>query len=535
MKRTKRFRTGMRPLARTLTLLTLWVSLLVLPVVPAPARAPGSALNNSTRAATVAPHISAASGHAEGPTEVLVILRGQAQLPALHAHGDKTTRGRIITGLLRQHAVRTQAPLRAWLDAQGVSYRAFYIVNALLVEADGPLLDEIAARPEIAAITTNPAVAAPLAVQELERADPERLLVPAEVPWGVARIGAPAVWAWGYHGEGIVVAGQDTGYEWDHPALKARYRGWNGAEVDHDYNWHDAIRQAGGNCLPDSPVPCDDHGHGTHTMGTIVGQSPGAAPIGVAPGAQWIGCRNMHLGIGTPATYAECFEFFLAPYPVGGTPLQGDPGRAPDVINNSWSCPPSEGCDPFHIAFLEQVVDTVRAAGIMVIASAGNSGPSCDTVIHPPAIYAASTTIGATDSDDMLASFSSRGLAPGPQKPDLSAPGVGVYSSQLNGHYGYSSGTSMAAPHVTGAAALLWSARPDLRGQVGTTEWLLKITAAPRTSSQCGDAPNAVPNQVFGWGRLDALAAVQAGLEGLPTRMYFPFLIREVDKVHSIP
>jgi serine protease AprX len=337
----------------------------------------------------------------------------------------------------------------------------------------------------------------------------------------------------GYNGEGIVIAGQDTGYEWDHPALKAQYRGWDGATVNHDYNWHDAIHTAGGACPASSPEPCDDHGHGTHTMGTIVGLAPGDPPIGVAPGAQWIGCRNMLDGVGTPASYAECFEFFLAPYPVGGSPLQGDPRLAPDVINNSWSCPPSEGCVDEHIAFLDRFVEAVRAAGIMVVASAGNSGPACDTVIHPPAIYNASTTVGATDSEERIASFSSRGGPSEPQKPLLSAPGVSVYSSIRNGGYGISSGTSMAAPHVTGAAALLWSARPDLRGRVSTTEWLLSTTAAPRTSTQCDDAADAIPNHVFGWGRLDALAAVQAGLKGLPIRSYFPLLIREADRVHS--
>ena len=503
--------------------LTLLVPAPPVPVHAAPRTAP-PAIAPAARAA-IATHSS---------VEVLVILQAQAKLPTLPAYADKATRGRIIVRVLQTYAKHTQAPLRDWLESQAVSYRAFYIVNALLIEADGPLLDELAARPEIAAITTNPAVVAPLAIPEPEPAAGS-LLVPAQPPWGIEHIGAPKVWALGYRGQRVVVAGQDTGYDWSHPALKSQYRGWDGITVDHDYNWHDAIHATGGLCPADSPEPCDDHGHGTHTMGTIVGQAPGDTPIGVAPGAQWIGCRNMHRGIGTPASYAECFEFFLAPYPVGGTPEEGEPARAPHVINNSWACTPAECTEPEHIPFLEGVVNAVRAAGIMVVASAGNSGPACDTVLHPPAIYSASTTVGATDDEDNIAFFSSRGDAAGLQKPQLTAPGVSVHSSTLGGGYATLQGTSMAAPHVTGAAALLWSARPDLRGNVAATELLLTSTAVPLTSSECGSGPDALPNPVYGWGRLDALAAIEAGLPILRNRLYFPLLIREADKVHCIP
>ncbi len=181
----------------------------------------------------------------------------------------------------------------------------------------------------------------------------------------------------GIHGQGCRRrVGQDTGYQWDHPALRQQYRGWDGSTANHDYHWHDAIHTTGSNCLPDSKEPCDDDGHGTHTMGTIVGDDGGVNQIGVAPGARWIGCRNMNKGVGTPATYIECFEFFLAPYPVGGNASQGQPSMAPHIINNSWSCPLDEGCDETHIALLEQTVGSREAAGIMVVASAGNGGSS---------------------------------------------------------------------------------------------------------------------------------------------------------------
>lgn len=263
-----------------------------------------------------------------------------------------------------------------------------------------------------------------------------------------------------------------------------------------------------------------------------MGDDGNGRQIGVAPGAQWIGCRNMEDGWGTPATYMECFEFFLAPYPVGGDPFSdGEPSLAPHVINNSWTCPPSEGCD---VDTLQATVENVRAAGIMVVASAGNDGSSCGTVEDPPAIYDAAFSVGATSSSDNIASFSSRGPVTadgsGRLKPDVSAPGVSVRSCVPGGGYSSMQGTSMAGPHVAGTAALVWSAVPSLIGDVDATEALIAGTARPRTSTQgCGgDGGDDVPNNVYGWGIVDALAAMpemwvsSAGqaqiLDGFPVR-----------------
>lgn len=442
--------------------------------------------------------------------EILVVLQEQAELHFLRSAAATDAPGSAVYRALWNTAETSQAPLRVWLDARKIPYRSFYIVNALLLEADRELLVSLAERPEIAQIMTNPSVAMPVGPPPPGAAAPHSV---DDVPWGISRIGAPEVWDLGYHGEGVVVAGQDTGYAWDHPALKTQYRGWDGGAADHDYNWHDAIHVGGSICGADSAVPCDDDGHGTHTMGTMVGDDGPGHQIGVAPAARWIGCRNMSQRAGTPATYAECFEFFLAPYPVGSDPSQGDPDRAPDVINNSWSCPVSEGCDAAHIAVLEQIVTAVREAGILVVGSAGNQGSACGTVSEPVGMYDAAFTVGATSSDalDTIASFSSRGTGTSLIKPDLAAPGVSVESSLPGGEYGYKSGTSMAAPHVAGAAALLWSALPDLRGQVLTTEMLLASSSRAYTSTQCGDAVDAVPNNVYGWGRLDVAAGVQRG------------------------
>src|SRR5690606_28819209 len=195
-----------------------------------------------------------------------------------------------------------------------------------------------------------------------------------------------------------------------------------------------------------------------------------------------------------------------------------NPALAPDVISNSWTCTPGEGCaDP---NLLLAVVENVRAAGIVVVSAAGNSGSNapigCSTITQPPGIYDAAFTVGATDLSDTIASFSSRGPVTvdgsGRLKPDVTAPGVGVRSAVPPSGYGYKSGTSMATPHVAGLVALLLQAQPDLRGNVEAIETVIRQSAVPLTSDQgCGgDGPADVPNNVYGYGRIDALAAINA-------------------------
>jgi serine protease AprX len=458
----------------------------------------------------------------DGQADVLILLSRQASLAAAGALSSRQARGRYVYDTLRAVAEDSQRDLRGLLDGFGVPYRPFYIVNAIHLEADEALIRTLAARPEVDRIVLNPWV----------RGIPEGELAPgaalaaatsAGIEQNLVRIHADEVWALGYTGQGAVVAGQDTGYDWQHPALQAQYYGWDGAAAEHDYNWHDAIHAdadgtAPGNpCGFDSPEPCDDHGHGTHTMGTIVGDDGAGHQIGVAPGARWIGCRNMEQGVGSPATYLECFQFFLAPYPVDGTPDDGNPALAPHVVSNSWSCPPSEGCAP---DVLEGAISALRQAGTAVVVAAGNHGSLCETVLYPPALYPQAFSVAAFDHrTDQIASFSSRGpVIYGGQtyrKPDIAAPGVSIYSSLRNGAYGYMSGTSMATPHLAGGMALLLSAAPGLAGDVDAIEQVLTLAAEPRVTNQgCGgDGPDQVPNNVWGWGILDLLAAV----EGVPS------------------
>jgi subtilisin family serine protease len=309
----------------------------------------------------------------------------------------------------------------------------------------------------------------------------------------------------GITGKGVVVAGADTGVDWLHPALINTYRGYSGEgeTADHNYNWFDTVEN--------SPEPIDPGDHGTLTLGVVVG-SEEHIRTGVAFESQWIACRNMEYdGYGTPERYIGCMEFFLAPFPLDGDPMtQGDPSKAPQVINNSWGCPPQEGCEPDT---LKEAVEHVRAGGILFVAAAGNEGPRCSSVIDPPAIYEAAFTVGATTRDDRIASFSSRGPVTlwGTEQiePDVSAPGVGIRGPMPGGSYLSVGGTSLATPHVVGIAALMLSAAPHLKGRVEILEELIRQTAVPKVGDCGGDRPN----NSFGWGRVDALAAVQAALE----------------------
>jgi serine protease AprX len=464
--------------------------------------------------------------------EFLIVLDGQADLSGAASLATKAAKGEFVHDALLAIARRAQKGLLSELTTRGVEHRAFYIVNAVWVRGDRQLALDLAARPEVERVEGNPEVQAvdqtPTG-QGAEREDAAATLAAAPSAAGanIAYVRAPEVWAMGFTGQGIVVGGQDTGYDWDHPALLAQYRGWNGITVTHDYNWHDAIHagSSANACGVDLLAPCDDQAHGTHTMGTAVGSDGGANQIGMAPGAKWIGCRNMDAGIGTPARYLECFEFFLAPYPVGGGSADGDPALAPDVTVNSWSCPSSEGCG---WQTLQGAVDAQQAAGILTVAAAGNRGPGCNSISDPPGIYASAYTIGALNTGtDSVAGFSGRGpvAVDGSNrgKPDLTAPGTGVYSSVPGGGYesfGWN-GTSMATPHVAGAAALLWSARPPLRNSLLDTINVLNWSAVPITVTSCSSG--GAPNNLYGYGRLDVRAAVD---HAVIRKSYLPLVIR---------
>ena len=263
----------------------------------------------------------------------------------------------------------------------------------------------------------------------------------------------------------------------------------------------------------------------------MVGTGPERAgeknEIGMAPDAKWIACRNMSHGLGAVPTYLECMQWFIAP--TDGNGQNPDPSKAPHVVNNSWGC--VEVCPP---PLLRDALQASRAAGLFYAVSAGNDGgvPGahvCSSIYHPLARYPEAFSVGATTwTTDSIAYFSSRGptlLGDPPNqlvltKPNITAPGDDIRSALAgsDSEYGLLSGTSMAGPHVAGLVALIISANPALAGNVDRIEDIIEQSAVRKTTTEgCGlDSPTQIPNNTYGWGRIDALAAVQRAVAERP-------------------
>jgi subtilisin family serine protease len=390
-------------------------------------------------------------------------------------------RGEYVYQTLFNVAQTSQEDMLAYLNEQsqfdeGITYRSFYIVNAVAVTGDVNILDTLAARSDVAYIES---------IKEYSIPEP----IPGEdnginaLEWGVSKIRADEIWAdFGVQGEDVVVANIDTGVLDSHAALVNQYRGT--VTGSHDYNWYDPS-----GTFPTQPG--DNNGHGTHTMGTMVGDDGGSNQIGVAPGAQWIAAKGCASSSCSGSHLLAAAEWVLAPYPIGGTPADGDPSKRPHLVNNSWGSSTSS-------TWYQASVQAWRASDILPVFSAGNSGPGAGTV-GSPGDYAESFAVGATDSSDLIAWFSSRGPSSqtGETKPDVSAPGVSVRSAWNNGSYVSLQGTSMAAPHVAGCAALLKSLDPSLT--IDQIENVLMSTAVDLGSPGADDD--------YGHGRIDCRAA----------------------------
>lgn len=444
----------------------------------------------------------------ETNTEFIIVMEEQAELSKTNTLKTKEEKGLFVYNTLVETATRTQKEVIQILRNKNALFQSYWVANVIWVNGDISIIQEIAPLSAVKEIIENASYTFPKPIENIESTSESRT-----IEWGITKTQADKVWALGYTGQGIVIGGDDTGYDWTHPALKKKYRGWNGTSADHNYNWHDAVKSGnGGACGINALAPCDDFGHGTHTMGTMVGDDEAGNQIGMAPGASWIGCRNMDVGNGTFTMYVECFQFFLAPTDL--TNSNANPLKSPHVINNSWGCIESEGCNSSNYATMETVIKNLNAAGIVVVSSSGNSGPNCSTIDTPPSIFANSFVVGSTTNSDEISSFSSRGpitiYSCNEVKPDVTAPGTGIRSSYKDGTYSTMSGTSMAGPHVAGLVALIISANPELAGQVDSIENIIRKTATPLTSTEnCGSISGSlIPNYTFGHGRIDALAAV---------------------------
>ncbi len=427
-----------------------------------------------------------------------VLMKDQANLAQARGIKDWKARGKAVHEGLQNHANVHQASLRAWLKQKGIEHKPFWIVNTIRVTTNQATLDEIAKRPDVARIVEDKTFPVP---PLLPAAD----IVPVEgTEWGLNSIRAPDAWqSFGAFGDGIVVASVDTGVQYDHPALVNQYRGRQAdGSFNHNYNWYDPSNSCGSPSL----VPCDNNNHGTHTMGTMVGDdgSPGANRIGVAPHAKWIAAKGCEQSTCSTSSLLAAGQWILAPTDLNGQNPRSD--LRPNIVNNSWG---GGGGDVWY----QQIVQNWVAAGIFPAFSNGNSGSGCSTS-GTPGDYPESFSAGAYDINNVIASFSSRGPSAfaGIIKPNIAAPGVSVRSSIPGNSYASYSGTSMASPHVAGSVALLWSSAPSLIGDIAATEALLSLTAVDTADTSCGGT--AANNNVWGEGRLDIYAAIDQAPRG---------------------
>lgn len=429
---------------------------------------------------------------AKEATDFWVHFSAKADLTAASKITDWNQRGTAVAAALKKTATESQAGVKAQLDAGHASYKSYWATNAIVVKGGSlEMAQSLAGRSEVEAIY-NP----------VKYEIPKTTVGTTEhqinsVEWGIANIKADQVWSqYGDKGAGIVVASIDTGVQYDHPALVNSYRGNLGnGQFDHNYNWFDAAGTS-----PNAPA--DGNGHGTHTMGTMAGDDGAGNQVGVAPGVKWIAANGC-----CPSDDAliSSGQWMLEPTNLAGQ--NPDASKRPNVINNSWgSTLPSN--DPF----MEDVTNAWTASGIMGVFANGNSGPGCNTSGSPgstQSIYSA----GAYDINNNVASFSGRGSGQnGVIKPNISAPGVNIRSSLPGNTYGAFNGTSMATPHLAGVVALLWSGAPSLKGDVAATRALLNQTAIDKSDTTCGGT--ATNNNVYGEGRLDALALLNAAPVG---------------------
>jgi subtilisin family serine protease len=425
------------------------------------------------RAAVIAPQLQRqldAAGQ-DQMVRAVVVLKSQADLTSVRGLARKNRPG-AAARILRGRADLTQRSLRALLRlrrAQGLvsDIEPLWIVNAIAVTATQAVISELAARQDVREVRPDLVVPAPQAAAAATAA-------PAET--NVALVNAPALWDLGYRGQGIVVANMDTGVDVTHPDLASRWRGGTDS-------WYDPNGEH-------PTTPTDVNGHGTWTMGVMVGGDAGGTSVGIAPDATWIAVKIFDdRGTATSTAIHQGFQWLLDP--------DGDPATpdAPDVVNNSWTM-----SDPGCLLDFQPDLANLRAAGILPVFAAGNYGPLPGSSVSPannPEAFA----VGATDDADVLYPYSSLGPSAcgQPVYPQLVAPGVGIHTTDLFGLYADLTGTSVAAPHVAGALALLLQAFPGMSAD----------RQAAALESSAIDLGTPGPDDSYGQGRLDALAAYQ--------------------------
>ncbi len=424
---------------------------------------------------------------------VLCLLKDRVDIEELDKYlyqinASPTDRARIVITTLQEKANSTQHQIKNYLNQKLSSgevkqFQSFWITNLIMVEATRNIIEELAQNEEIELMD----------IDALLQRDPYIFegIAPAKteaVEIGLKVINADKVWKLGITGQGRLLMNIDTGVEGTHPALNSR---WRGNFVPANQAWFDPETNT------TSPTDCDNHG--THTMGIMLGRA-GADTIGVAPDAQWIAAKTI---CSSPHTSKSISAFQWAMNPDGNPNTITD---MPDVISNSWYDPnATDECTGIY----KTTFDAVEAAGIAIVFSAGNNGPNPSTITKPKNINTNEVNVFAVGNINgntagyPIASSSSRGPSTCGGtgslliKPEVVAPGTSVRSSIRGGGYGTLSGTSMAAPHVGGAIALLKQAFPNLTGT--QLKYALYNTAV--------DLGTAGEDNTYGMGLIDVYAA----------------------------
>lgn len=435
----------------------LAISLLSCLLAPASVQASGmSAKVTATLEPSLADALSSAP--ADMVYDVLVAASETGELTRSIELASKGTAGlaarhQQIEIALRSLNAKTEASV---LDALALSVHSqtrvidkFWITNMMHVRSNREGLLDLAARGDVARIYPNTSVSL---VEPVAGYAPS--LSPSAAGTNLEAVGVRSLWSRGLAGQGRLLASIDTGVEGDHPALAGNWRGNHG---DTAAAWFDPL---------DAPAPMDNNGHGTHVMGTMVGRN-GADTIGIAPGAEWITAGVIDRGSALGATIADILRAFQWVADPDGNPATTT--DVPDAVCNSWGISQTiiSPCDSVFF----QAIANLEAMGIVCVFAAGNEGPSSMSMRNPadhagsPASAFAVGAVDATLPELPVPSFSSRGPSACDGisiKPDIAAPGVAIRSAYKDRSYRVLNGTSMAAPHVAAAVALLRQYDPDL-------------------------------------------------------------------------
>ncbi|MEO0095401.1 MAG: S8 family serine peptidase [candidate division WOR-3 bacterium] len=385
----------------------------------------------------------------------------------------------------REIAQRSQQSVIDWLGLiPGARiHQRYWVLNGFHLEASPEVILTIAQRDDVAWITYNSEVRLIEPVKSAEQ------LSGRPIEWNILRVMADSCWNAGFTGQGVIIGLTDTGVDYNHPALAGKWAG----------HWH--VAQG----LPPSTTPYDDHGHGTHCMGTILGGDgfgPFTEDIGVAPDARFVASKV--LSSSGSGTWAQVIE---------GLQWIADLKATVDIkaVSNSWGGGNATDTTVFPVC------RTLLSVDILPIFANGNSGPSAGSVRIPGA-YSNVIGVGATtNAGDTVASFSSRGPSPNQVpyndpntwlrsdwnfiKPNISAPGAAVRSCIPNNQYATWDGTSMATPHVAGAVAIMCQKNPTLPPRTLYSILVDNVDRLPGVT---------YPNNNYGWGRLNVWKALRA-------------------------